>query len=179
MTDAMIRSPAMYRRAGRASRASRSCLALALSVAPFGLVAAASAGCGPIGYVSEVTRRASTAVDQARAAHADKYAPYWWTRATQYLHKARELAAHADFQAANRYGRVATEAATQATEEATIAANAASPSPAEPARAAQPAPAAPVAPASRPSPVAPPAKQPAAPAVPEPRRRAPAAKDGS
>ena len=73
-------------------------------------------------YVSEVTRKASDAVEAARAVHADKYAPYWWTRATQYLHKAHEVAAHADFQGANRFGRLATEAANKATEEAAIAA---------------------------------------------------------
>lgn len=82
----------------------------------------AAAGCGPVVYVGEVTRKASDAVEAARAVHADKYAPYWWTRATQYLHKAHEVAAHADFQGANRFGRLATEAATKATEEATLAA---------------------------------------------------------
>jgi hypothetical protein len=68
-------------------------------------------GCGPIVYVSDVTRRAADAVDAARAADADKYAPYYYTRATEYLTKARERAAHADYQAANRFGRLATEAA--------------------------------------------------------------------
>jgi hypothetical protein len=82
----------------------------------------ALAGCGPIVYVSEVSRHASDAVDTARAAHADKYAPYWWTRATQYLEQAREVAAYADFQGANRFGRLAAEAADKATEEALIAA---------------------------------------------------------
>ncbi|HEX2685893.1 MAG TPA: DUF4398 domain-containing protein [Kofleriaceae bacterium] len=76
------------------------------------------AGCGPIAYVGEVTHHASDAVDAARAAHADQYAPYWWTRATQYLAKAREIAAYADFQGANRFGRLATEAANKATEQA-------------------------------------------------------------
>jgi hypothetical protein len=79
------------------------------------------AGCGPIVYVSEVSRHASDAVDAARAAHADKYSPYWWTRATQYLAKAREIAPYADFQGANRFGRLATEAANQAIAEAEIA----------------------------------------------------------
>lgn len=77
-----------------------------------------SAGCGPIVYVNEVTRRADDAVEAARRAEADKLAPYWWTRATQYLHKAREVAARADFQGANRFGRLATAAAEKALEEA-------------------------------------------------------------
>ena len=77
-------------------------------------------GCGPIVYVNEVTRRAATKVDEARAAEADKYAPYYWTRANEYYEKAREVAAYADFQAANRYGRLASEAAEKAIEEAAI-----------------------------------------------------------
>ena len=85
-------------------------LALALALALLtGLPA-----CGPIVYVNEVTRHADDAVANARHAEAEKYAPYWWTRATQYLHKARERAAYADFQGANRFGRLATQAAEQA-----------------------------------------------------------------
>ncbi|MDX2088468.1 MAG: DUF4398 domain-containing protein [Kofleriaceae bacterium] len=82
----------------------------------------AAGACGPIVYVSEVTRRASTAVDDAKAVQADKYAPYYWTRAIQYLHQAKELAAHADFQGANRFGRLAAEAAEIAVTEAQLAA---------------------------------------------------------
>ena len=85
------------------------------------LVIVATAACGPIAYVNEVTRRASTRVDEARAAQADKYAPYWWTRATQYLHQARVKAARSDFQGANRFGRLATESADKAIEEAQVA----------------------------------------------------------
>jgi hypothetical protein len=78
-----------------------------------GLVFATLAACGPIGYVSNV-RSASTAVEEARAVNAAKYAPYEWTRAVEYLHAARAEAAMADFEAANRFGRLATEAATKA-----------------------------------------------------------------
>ena len=67
--------------------------------------------CGPVAYVSEVTRKASDRVDKARAAEADKYAPYYWTRAKEYLYKARERAAYADYQGANRFGRLAAESA--------------------------------------------------------------------
>lgn len=113
----MISCAPMSRRPRRASLASHALVALA------GLALAA---CGPVLYVSDVTRKATDAVEAARAVHADKYAPYWWTRATQYLHKAHEVAAHADFQAANRFGRIATESATKAAEEATLAARDAS-----------------------------------------------------
>jgi sRNA-binding protein len=82
------------------------------------------AGCGPVAYVSQVTFDADNAVAAARASNAEKYSPYWWTRATQYLHMAREVAAHADFQGANRFGRLATEAAVNARAEAEEAAKA-------------------------------------------------------
>jgi len=78
----------------------------------------ALAACGPIAYVNQVTRGASDSVEKARAAQADKYAPYYWTRATQYLRQAKVLASHADFQGANRFGRLADEAAKQAIVEA-------------------------------------------------------------
>jgi len=73
--------------------------------------------CGPIEYVNTVTRRADTAVEEARAANAAKWSPYWWTRAVEYLRQARVEAASADFQAANRFGRLSAEAAEKAREE--------------------------------------------------------------
>jgi hypothetical protein len=74
--------------------------------------------CGPIEYVNQVTRKASTEVEAARAVKADKHAPYWYTLAIEYLHKAREEAASADYQAANRFGRKAEHAARRARAEA-------------------------------------------------------------
>ena len=85
------------------------------------MLAVVASGCGPFVYINDVTRHASSKVDEARAAEADKYSPYYWTRATEFLRKARELAAHADFQAANRYGRLAGEAAENALAEAETA----------------------------------------------------------
>jgi len=82
----------------------------------------AALGCGPVAYVHQVTMSADDAIDQARAAHADKYSPYWWTRAIEYLHMARVVAAHADYQGANKFGRLATEAALKARDEAEIGA---------------------------------------------------------
>jgi hypothetical protein len=84
------------------------------------LLALALAACGPGRYLGQV-RRAADAVDEARAAHADTLAPYWWTRATAYLHEARAIAAHADYQGAVRFSRLATEAANQAADEARLA----------------------------------------------------------
>ena len=84
-------------------------------------IAAVTASCGPIAYINQVTRDASTKVDRARALEAEKYSPYWWTRAVTYLRMAREVAAHADFQGANRFGRLSSEAAEKAAAEAEVA----------------------------------------------------------
>lgn len=80
------------------------------------------AGCGPLRYVSNVTGDASSAVDEARQAKAETLAPYWWTRAVEYLARARHEAAEADWQAANRFGRLAQAAAETAIQEAAAAA---------------------------------------------------------
>lgn len=84
-------------------------------------------GCGPVTYLREVTRTATQSVEEARAAGAAKRSPYWWTRAVEYLHKAREEASRADFDAANRFGRLATHAAVRA--KADAAAGSGSPPP--------------------------------------------------
>lgn len=81
-----------------------------------------AAGCGPIRYVGNVTSDASSAVDEAREAKAEELAPYWWTRAVEYLERARYEAAEADWQAANRFGLLAKEAADTAVTEAAAAA---------------------------------------------------------
>lgn len=79
-------------------------------------VTTGAVGCGPVEYIGQVTRRASGAVAEAKAARADQLAPYEYTLAVEYLHKAREEAAHADFQAANRFGRKSSAAAKKAAE---------------------------------------------------------------
>ena len=75
-------------------------------------------GCGPIQYIKTVPYSAAEKVDRARELGAEKFSPYWWTRAETYLRMAREVAAHADYQGANRFGRLAAEAADKAAEEA-------------------------------------------------------------
>ena len=47
-------------------------------------------GCGPVEYISQVGNRAASAVSSAKLAQADRYAPYEYTAAEEYLHKARE-----------------------------------------------------------------------------------------
>ena len=82
-----------------------------------------ASSCGSIVYINEVTRTATMSFEAARREEADKYSPYYWTRAQQYLMKARERAAHADFQGANRFGRLAAAAAELAQQEAIVAKN--------------------------------------------------------
>lgn len=72
------------------------------------------AGCGPVQYVSQVTRRASREVAAAKSAGADKYAIYHYTLAVEYLRKAREEAGYADYQAAIRFGKKAETHAIRA-----------------------------------------------------------------
>jgi hypothetical protein len=74
--------------------------------------------CGPIEYIKTVPYGAADKVAHARELGAEQFSPYWWTRATTYLRMAREVAAHADYQGANRFGRLAAEAADKAAEEA-------------------------------------------------------------
>jgi sRNA-binding protein len=121
------------------------------------------ASCGPIAYVGQVTLKADDAVEAARVSEADKYSPYWWTRATQYLYMAREVAAHADYQGANHFGRLATEAAEKAKAEADDPARRAivNQSVVKPADAATPGPNGKIAPAKDPKDDIAPAKDPA------------------
>ena len=78
-------------------------------------------GCGPIAYIRQGPYDAAEKVEHARTLGADKFSPYWWTRAVVYLHMAREVAAHADYQGANRFGRLSSEAAEKAAEESETA----------------------------------------------------------
>jgi len=83
------------------------------------LYVAMGAGCGPVQYVSQVTQRAAMEVAAARSAGADKLAPYEFTTAQLYLHKAREEAGYADYQAAIRFGKKAEIMARKARRVAT------------------------------------------------------------
>jgi hypothetical protein len=79
-------------------------------------LAMAIIGCGPVQYISTVSRGASADLDAAKAAGADKYAPYEYTAAAEYLHKAREEEGYADHQAAIHFGQVASDMAKKARE---------------------------------------------------------------
>lgn len=78
------------------------------------LAAGAAAGCGPIEYTNQVGSKAARAVQLAREAGAERHAPYEYTAAVAYLHKAREEGASAEYQIAIDYGRRAEDYATRA-----------------------------------------------------------------
>src|SRR3954470_14480770 len=71
-------------------------------------------GCGPVEYISQVGNKAASAVSSAKLAQADRYAPYEYTAAEEYLHKAREEAGYAEYQDAIEFGRKAEELANRA-----------------------------------------------------------------
>jgi hypothetical protein len=71
-------------------------------------------GCGPVEYISQVGNKAASAVSAAKLAQADRYAPYEYTAAEEYLHKAREEAGYAEYQDAIEYGRRAEDLANRA-----------------------------------------------------------------
>jgi hypothetical protein len=78
----------------------------------FGL--ATFSGCGPVEYINQVGNKAASAVSAAKLAQSDRYAPYEYTAAEEYLHKAREEAGHAEYEDAIEYGRKAEELANRA-----------------------------------------------------------------
>jgi Domain of unknown function (DUF4398) len=72
---------------------------------------ASGVGCGPIEYINQVSIRAAGAVSAAKLAQADRYAPYEYTAAEEYLHKAREEASYAEYEDAIEFGHKAEELA--------------------------------------------------------------------
>ena len=71
-------------------------------------------GCGPIEYLNQVARKAATAVAEAQEAHAERWAPYEYWSAVEYLHKAREEGGYSDFEVAVEFARKAQTFAQQA-----------------------------------------------------------------
>lgn len=69
--------------------------------------------CGPIQSTSHLLD-AEVMIEAARTAKADKYAPYEWTAANLYIHKAREEVGYADFETAVDFAQKASKYATQA-----------------------------------------------------------------
>ena len=79
------------------------------AVAVFALMGGVS-GCGPIMSTSLIID-AEAKLAASRAAEAEKYAPYEYTAATEYLHKAHEELGYADYGPAIDYAYKAAAAA--------------------------------------------------------------------
>jgi hypothetical protein len=73
-------------------------------------------GCGPIEYIAIITFEASRSVAAAKGAKAEPLAPYEYTAAVEYLHKARELGGYARYQQSVKFGRLARDFAHKAFE---------------------------------------------------------------
>ena len=86
------------------------------AVAVFALVGGVS-GCGPIMSTSLIVE-AEARVAASRAAEAEKYAPYEFTAAAEYLHKAHEELGYADYGPAMDYATKAAAAANKGTKRA-------------------------------------------------------------
>jgi hypothetical protein len=96
------------------ARQSRAASARATSFGAGVLCLVSVSGCGPVEYINQVGNRAASAVSAAKLAQSDRYAPYEYTAAEEYLHKAREEAGHAEYQDAIEYGRKAEDLANRA-----------------------------------------------------------------
>jgi Domain of unknown function (DUF4398) len=77
------------------------------------ILAMSGASCGPIEYINQVGVKAASAVSAAKLAQADRYAPYEYTAAEEYLHKAREEAGYAEYEDAIEFGRRAEDLANK------------------------------------------------------------------
>jgi Domain of unknown function (DUF4398) len=87
----------------------------------------ALSGCGPI-QSTALLLDAEVDLEAAKTAGADRFAPYEYTSAALYIHKAREEAGYSDFQVAVDFAKKAQVFAKEA-KERTLAQKAAEPTP--------------------------------------------------
>ena len=90
---------------------------VATSLAALVVSVLALAGCGPVKSTSLIMD-ADVLVEAARTADAEKLAPYEYTAAVTYLHKAREEQGYSDFEIAIDYAKKAGRFAAAAKEKA-------------------------------------------------------------
>lgn len=86
------------------------------------------AACGPVQSTAHLLD-ADVQLEAARTAQADRLAPYEWTSANLYLHKAREEVGYADFEQAVTYAQKASKFASAARDVAMKAVKKDEPSP--------------------------------------------------
>ena len=84
-------------------------------------LAGALAGCGPVRSTRDILD-AEVQIQAARTAEAEKLAPYQWTAANLYLHKAREAVSYSDYESGVEFAAKASVCANEAREEAMKAA---------------------------------------------------------
>jgi hypothetical protein len=82
---------------------------------------ALAGGCGPVQSTAYLLD-AAVQIEGARTAQAERFAPYEWTSANLYLHKAREEVGYSDFEQAVSYSKKAAGFAHKAKENAMKAA---------------------------------------------------------
>lgn len=99
--------------------ARRTALGLVLVFVTFGALVA---GCGPTKSTALIMD-ADVQLQAARTADAEKLAPYEFTAASEYLHKAREEQGYSDFEVSIDFGEKAVKYATEAKEKAMAAKN--------------------------------------------------------
>jgi len=85
-------------------------------------VTGALSGCGPVKSTSNLLD-AEVQIQAARTAGAEKLAPYEWTAANLYIHKAREEVSFSDYQAGVDFAEKASRFANEAREKALAVAN--------------------------------------------------------
>jgi hypothetical protein len=83
--------------------------------------------CGPIQSTAYLID-ADVQLEAARTANAEKYAPYEWTSANLYLHKARQQVGYSEYGVAVDFAGKASKFANEAREKAMAAAAAETPS---------------------------------------------------
>lgn len=81
------------------------------------LAAVVVSGCGPVQSTSYLLD-AEVALQSAKTAGADKYAPYEYTSAALYIHKAREEVGYSDFEVAVEFAQKASRFANEARDKA-------------------------------------------------------------
>jgi hypothetical protein len=86
----------------------------ALLIPLLAIGALALVACGPVDFLSTVAIKATRAVAEAKAANAEKLAPYEYWSAVEYLHMAKEKAAYADYEIAIGYGDKAEQMGKEA-----------------------------------------------------------------
>lgn len=82
-----------------------------------GVLLAAATACGPMQSTAYLLD-AEVQIEAARTAQADRLAPYEWTLANLYIHKAREEVGYSDFEVAVAFAKKASENARMAKERA-------------------------------------------------------------